>query len=89
MSHNIDQQTIQIEATIQQLLSGLPKTYVPFGDDDIWNNKHLGFGQRLEAVCNQDHHLNVKATKLIVQFGWKWLEVENLGKFHYFPNILV
>ena len=89
MSFNIDQQTIQIEATIEQLLSGLPKTYVPFRDGEIWSNKHLGFAQRLEAVCNQDYSMNVRASKLIKQYGWQWLEVENLGKLRFFPSIIV
>lgn len=85
----IDQQTVLIEETIAQLLSGLDKTYVHFTDDEIWEDVHIGFEQRLTAVCEQDYHLNVSASKLISQYGHKWLEVENLGKYSYFPNILV
>ena len=85
---SLDRQTIQIEATIQQLQSGLKKTYVPFTDTEIKNNQHIGFGQRLEAVCEQQQ-LNVRADKMLIQFGWYWLEVEYLGKFHYFPNIFI
>ena len=89
MSHDIDRQTIQIGATVNQLLSGLPKTYVPFTDVAIWENKHLGFGKRLEAVCEQDHQLNVRASRVYKQFGWQWLAVENKGKLNKFPDIVV
>ena len=89
MSHDIDQQTIQIEATINQLLSGLPKTYVPFTDIEIWEDRHLGFGKRLEAVCEQDYQLDVQASKIVKRLGWQWLEVENKGRFSCFPDIVV
>ena len=89
MPHNTDEQIIQIEAVIEQLLSGLPKTYVPFKDAEIWENLHLEFAQKLEDISCQEYALNVRAAKLIRRFDWQWLEVENLGKYRCFPNILV
>jgi hypothetical protein len=88
MSHNIDQQTRLIEATIQQLLSGLPKTYIPFTEVEIWENKHIAFAQQLEAICDQDYNLMINADRLVTKFERHCLEIENLGEFCFFPDIV-
>ena len=88
MEH-IDQETRLIEETIQQLLSGLDKTFVPFTDDQIWNDDHITFAQRLDAVCEQDYRIMISADRLICKRDIQWLVVENLGEYQTFPSIRI
>jgi hypothetical protein len=88
MEPDIDQETLLIDAAIAQLKSGLAKTYVPFTDIQVWEDRHIAFAQRLEAVCEQEG-LSVLADRLVSRFGWHCLEIELIDQQYYFPSISV